>query len=67
MARIELLDPFGQVMGEGELILRDVPGVDEHTPSVADEFRQRFAGQRLLIETPLAPHPGARYSIRVGD
>jgi hypothetical protein len=64
MARIELLDPFGNVLAEGELTPRDVPGIDEYTPSAADEFA-RFAGQRLTLSPPEGYQPPGSYSLRV--
>jgi hypothetical protein len=60
MLRFELLDPFGTVIGCGELEVPDVPGIDQHTPSVADEIRSRFVGQRISLD-----RPGPPYSLRV--
>jgi hypothetical protein len=65
MAHVELLDPFGAVLAEGDLTARDIPGVDELTPSAADEFA-RFAGQRLTLSPPDGYSPPGPYSIRVG-
>lgn len=60
MAHVQLLDPFGAVLAEGDLMPADVPG----TPSAADEFA-RFAGQRLKIDPPEGFEPPGPYSLRV--
>lgn len=66
--QIRLLDPFGSVMASGELSVPDVPGIDEFTPSLLDEVRSRFLGQRhpVSVSVPGA-HPGALYSIEVSE
>ena len=64
MAHVELLDPFGAVLAEGDLTARDVPGIDEFTPSAAQEF-DRFTGQRLKLDPPDGYSPPGSYTIRV--
>ena len=64
MARIEVLDPFGNVVADGDLTVHDVPGADEHTPSVAEEFAERFTGQRIVLAST-SVYQGPPYSIRV--
>jgi len=61
---VQLLDPFGGVLAEGDLVPADVPGIDESTPSAAEEFA-RFAGQRLKIDPPEGFEPPGPYSLRV--
>ena len=63
---VEVLDAFGSVMAKGELNIPHVPGVDEATPSLADEVRQRFSRKRVVLDVP-GTDPRARYSIRFGE
>ena len=61
---VSLLDPFGNAVAIGELTVADVPGADEHTPSVADELTQRFLGRRIELASTEA-YSGPPYSIQV--
>lgn len=60
-----ILDPFGAVIAEGELHVPHVPGIDEHTPSVADEVRSRLTGTRSVLEIP--GYGGPAYSLRITE
>jgi hypothetical protein len=64
MAKVEILDPFGSVFASGELTPVDVPGIDESTPSAAQEFEDKFVGKRLTIDIP-GGAPNVLFSIRV--
>lgn len=63
--RAAILDPFGAVVAEGELHVPHVPGIDEHTPSVADEVRARLTGTRSILTVP--GYEGPAYSLRITE
>lgn len=62
-AHVELLSPFGDVLAEGELVVRDVPG-EGAALSAGQEVALRFDGKRVTLT---ADHLDARaaYSIRI--
>lgn len=62
--KIEIIDPFGTTMADGELTVADVPGIDETTPSTRQELDARFVGKRLTVNIPDG-NPNVLYSIRV--
>jgi hypothetical protein len=62
--RVEIRDAFGTCIAEGPLTVHDSPGVDEHTPSVAEEIGARLLGKRLPIQVPDIPEHMA-YSVLV--
>ena len=64
--RVELRDAFGTCIAEGPLTVHDSPGIDEHTPSTAEEIRARLLGHRLPIQVPDVPEHMA-YSVLVID
>jgi hypothetical protein len=53
--RVEIRDAFGTIMAEGPLTVHDAPGVDEHTPSVAQQLATQLLGKRLPIQVPGMP------------
>jgi hypothetical protein len=63
--RAAVLDPFGSVVAEGELCVPHVPGIDESTPSVADEVRARLTGRRMMLDMP--GYDGPAYSLRITE
>lgn len=62
--QVALLDPFGMVLASGELTVHDAPGIDEHTPSVAEELRERFYDVSCALQLP-GMNPAAPYQIRI--
>lgn len=57
-------DPFGTTIAEGVLTVLDVPGIDEHTPSLAEEISQRFTGKMIELIVP-ETDPRMRYTMLV--
>jgi hypothetical protein len=59
---VELLDPFGGVIAAGDFSVPDVPGADQHTPSLAQEVSTRLRDQRCSLV--LEGYEGPPYSVR---
>jgi len=52
MMQAEICDPFGTVIAKGELTILDAPGIDDLTPSVAEEISERLVGKGISLLIP---------------
>lgn len=60
---VELLGPYGDVLAEGDLMVRDTPGEGSHGLSTPDEITLRFRGQ-VLVLGKAAAYAGPPYGVR---